>query len=96
MERYSFDEIKNFKHGDIFWARNDKYMVNDETKHTNVSDFYGDHSETVEWKGVSLTTHAQATFQVSRTKGVDSPDPIIFKTPTSEPTIAFADTKNKG
>ena len=95
MERYSFDEIKNFKHGDIFWARNDKYMVNYDAKHTNVSDYYGDHSETVEWKGVSLTTHAQATFQVSRTKDKTS-DPIIFKTPTSEPTIAFVYTKNKG
>lgn len=93
MERYTFDEIKNFKHGDIFWARNDKYMVNEESAHYSISDFYGDHSEKVEWTAVSLNTNAQAKFQVTNTKdAVHLSDPIIFKTPTSEPAIGIVDT----
>ncbi len=91
MERYTFDEIRNFKPGDIFWARNDKFVVSSETVYRSTSDFYGDHSEKLEWNAISETTHAQSSFQVTHTKDPSNPsDPIIFKVATDEPIVAGA------
>ena len=91
MERYTFDEIKNFKPGDIFWARNDKFVVSSDSVYISASDFYGDNSEKLEWTAISETTQAQSSFQVTNTRVPGSPhNPIIFKTNTDEPMIAGA------
>ncbi len=91
MERYTFDEVRSFKSGDVFWAKNDKFVVNSETTYHSTSDFYGDHSEKLEWTAISETTHAQSSFQVTHTKDQSNPsDPIIFKIATDETMIAGA------
>ena len=91
MERYTFDEVRNFKPGDVFWAKNDKFVVNSETTYRSTSDFYGDHSEKLEWTAVSETTHGEVRFQVSHTKDPNTPtNPIIFKTSNIQSIVAGA------
>ena len=91
MERYTFDEVRSFKSGDVFWAKNDKFVVNSETIYRSTSDFYGDHSEKLEWTAISETTHAQSSFQVTHTKDPNTPtNPIIFKTSNIQSIVAGA------
>lgn len=91
MERYTFDEIRNFKPGDVFWAKNDKFVVDSEIVYRSVSDFYGDHSEKLEWTAISETSHAESKFQVTHTKDPLNPsNPIIFKIATDETMVAGA------
>jgi hypothetical protein len=93
MERYSFEEIKNFKIGDVFWANSTKFSVDSEPIYKNQSNFYGDYSESVEWTGITDAPHKQTKFQVSNlVKGEESESqPLIFKTPTSENAEAIID-----
>lgn len=93
MERYTFDEIKEFKMDDIFWAKNDKWKVSDTPSYYNQSRFYGDFSEKVEWKAISETTLQQHTFTVHNVREGAAEDPLIFKTATSEPMIATSNIK---
>jgi len=84
MERYTFDEIKLFQYGDIFWARNEEFTVNSDITYKNESFFYGDYSETIEWSAVSKKTTRQSKFHVSNVRENNASDPLIFKTPTRE------------
>jgi hypothetical protein len=80
MVRYTFDELKELKSGDIFIVGGREYVVNYEAIHNNESNFYGDFSESIEWSGVAVDNNHQRKFQVSNTreKGKAS-DPIVFK-----------------
>lgn len=88
MERYTFTEIQNFQIGDIFWSRGQQYIV--DTEPTYISEntylYHGWH-EKVEWTAISQQTLRQSKFQISNTTNEQGQgkDPIIFKTPTSEP-----------
>lgn len=73
MVRYTFDEIKNFKVGDVFYSRNKKYVVDSDPTYYNTSEFYGDFSEKVEWTGLC------------ETEGEDLNRQHIFVTQNSQP-----------
>lgn len=88
MERYTFDEIKNLQLGDVFWARNEQFEVNSTPTYVSESEFYGDYSEKIEWSAIAVESRRQSLFQVTNVREPDNAsDPIIFKTPTSEPTV---------
>lgn len=90
MVRYTFEEIKVFQLGMVFWARGQEYEVNSAPTYISESDFYGDFSEKVEWTAIERANAHQITFQVTnvRDRG-NASDPIIFKTATSEPVIGY-------
>jgi len=86
MERYTFDEIKNFQLGDIFWARNAQYEVSCQPTYISESNFYGDYSEKIEWTAIDIESKRESIFQVTNVRDHENAsNPIIFKTPTSEP-----------
>lgn len=88
MDRYSFDEIKNFKNEDVFWAHDGKYTVISENTRYSTTNFNGETSEKIEWDAVSEKTGRPATFQVSNTKGVgNSTNQAIYKTPAKQSKI---------
>ena len=78
--RFTFNEIKQLKHEDVFWSGNDEYVVTNSPAYINTSNFYGDYSQIIEWTAQSKTTLRESTFQVSNTKIENEPqDPMIFK-----------------
>ncbi len=93
MDRYSFSEIKGFSSGDIFWAKNDKWIVSDTPLYYNHSQFYGDFSEKIEWKAVSTSNSQEHTFVVHNVIEGDDPNPLIFKTSTTEPLLGSSNIK---
>ena len=90
MERYTFEQIKSFQLGDVFWARNQEFEVNSQPIYFSESEFYGAVSEKIEWLAIAADTRRQSKFQVANVRGKENAtDPIIFKTPTSEPAIGI-------
>lgn len=82
MSRYTFDEIREFKVGDVFWANNDKFTVCEVPKY-NHSDFYGDCAEMLEWGAMAESSQHYTTFQISNVRGQgNAADPVIYKNPT--------------
>ena len=80
MQRFTFSEIKQLKHEDVFWSGNNRYVVTSEPVYFNTSDFYGDNLESIEWTAQSTANLREYTFQVSHTKDTKPPkDPMDFK-----------------
>lgn len=84
MERFTFDEIKNFKVNDIFWAKNGKWKVMDDPIYYNKSMFYGDFSEKVEWVAYNDELMQSHTFIVHNIHEGNPSETLIFKTSVSE------------
>ncbi len=87
MERYTFDEIRNFSINDIFYSRNKRYHVDSVPTYYNTSEFYGDYSEKVEWTGYCETEgedyQHQHTFVIqSNEPEGEATNPMIFKSLT--------------
>ncbi len=85
MERYSFEEIKNFAVGDIFYSKHKKFCVDSDPTYYNTSEFYGDFSEKVEWTGICETEggeyRRQHKFIVQNVQSEGEPkEYLIFKT----------------
>ena len=84
IERFTFDEIKNFQVGDTFYFNSMQFSVDSDPTYYNNSNFYGDYSEKVEWTGICETDgdehQRQHKFFVQNT---DKPDNetahLIFK-----------------
>jgi len=86
MERFTFEEIKNFTVGTIFYSQNKRYHVDSDPTYYNSSVFYGDFSEKVEWTGLCETVgddfNQQHKFviQNSNKEGELADETLIFKT----------------
>jgi|SaaInlStandDraft_4_1057021.scaffolds.fasta_scaffold20813_2 hypothetical protein len=79
-ERFTFEEIKEFKRGDLFWTKDSVFEVNSEPTYITESNFYGDFSEKIEWTAISHNTRRQSNFQVSNVRGKgNASNPIIYK-----------------
>jgi len=80
MERFSFNEIKNFKTGDKFSVASKEYTVSWQPLYRSESNFYFEFSESLEWFAVSTENNHEIKFHVSNTREKNNAtNPIIFK-----------------
>lgn len=82
MERYTFEEIRLFNVGDIFYTRQRRYRIDTVPIYYSTSDFYGDNSEKLEWTAICETEGDELNRQtvfVSQKEETDRTH-LIFKT----------------
>jgi len=84
MERCTFDELKSFVIGDLFYTKQKKFIVDSDPVYYSTSDFYGDSSEKVEWTGICETQgedyRRQHRFVVQNVhQSEDEREYLIFK-----------------
>ena len=92
--RYTFEEIKNLKPNDTFWSRGQEFIVSSNPIRISQSDFYGVHSEKVEWDAISKSTKRNVKFNVSNNDVTTTSKPTtIFKTNTFEKLLGSSKLK---
>ena len=79
MIRFTFDEIKNFDVGDVFWAKNRKWTVDDKPIYYTNSLFYGEFSEKVEWSAYNDDLMQQHNFIIHNINKDEPTETLIFK-----------------
>jgi hypothetical protein len=95
-EEFGQDRIgRNITHIEKYnlQLKNDKWIVSDTPLYYNHSQFYGDFSEKIEWKAVSTSNSQEHTFVVHNVIEGDDPNPLIFKTSTTEPLLGSSNIK---